>query len=278
MPTLRPAPAPVRPPAAHGGGASRPAGQPTSNGASCAVNGFAPGTQMQMADCFTAPIELGEEVWAADPETGEAGARPVTALIEGSGEKDLVTVSTESGSVVATAGHPFWSVSDAAWVDAGGLSVGDAVLEADGASSVVTEVSHERVVARVVNLTVAAIHTYFVVVGDAPTLVHNCGGDRRPFALGLGDHLDDFASRHGAETYKDLADPTQWQAGVLERLGDPTQRVLFNLDGVDNVMSAVQRAATGRGGATDWELLQVRVGGYRNVEFWKDGVPVESPF
>lgn len=103
-------------------------------------------------------------MWAADPVTGEAGARPVTALIEGSGEKDLVTVSTGSGSVVATAGHPFWSVSDAAWVDAGDLAVGDAVLEADGAASVVTEVSHERVVARVLNLTVAAIHTYFVVV------------------------------------------------------------------------------------------------------------------
>lgn len=79
-------------------------------------------------------------MWAADPESGEAGARPVTALIEGEGVKDLVTVSTGSGSVVATAGHPFWSVSDAAWVDAGDLSVGDAVLQADGATSVVTQV------------------------------------------------------------------------------------------------------------------------------------------
>ncbi|MEN9620465.1 MAG: hypothetical protein RL499_658, partial [Actinomycetota bacterium] len=57
-------------------------------------------------------VELGDEVWAADAETGEAGARPVTALIEGEGAKNLVTVSTASGSVVATAGHPFWSVSD----------------------------------------------------------------------------------------------------------------------------------------------------------------------
>ena len=96
-----------------------------------------------MADGSTEPIEqieIGDEVWAADPETGEAGARPVTALIEGEGVKDLVTVSTGSGSVVATVGHPFWSVSDAAWVDAGDLSVGDAVLQADGATSVVTQV------------------------------------------------------------------------------------------------------------------------------------------
>ncbi|MGV3733797.1 MAG: polymorphic toxin-type HINT domain-containing protein [Microcella sp.] len=117
------------------------------------------------------------QVWAADPETGEAGARPVTALIEGEGVKDLVTVSTASGSVVATAGHPFWSVSEAAWVDAGDLAVGDAVLEADGATSVVTAVSAVSRQATVHNLTVADLHTYFVVVGDAPTLVHNCGGD-----------------------------------------------------------------------------------------------------
>ena len=112
-------------------------------------------------------------MWAADPETGEAGARPVTALIEGEGVKDLVTVSTASGSVVATVGHPFWSVSDAAWVDAGDLSVGDAVLQADGATSVVTEVVEVSRPAVVHNLTVADLHTYFVVVGDAPTLVHN---------------------------------------------------------------------------------------------------------
>lgn len=135
----------------------------------------------------TEPIEqinLGDEVWAADPETGEAGARPVTALIEGEGVKDLVTVSTGSGSVVATAGHPFWSVSDAAWVDAGDLSVGDAVLEADGATSVVTAVSEASRQAVVHNLTVADLHTYFVVVGDAPTLVHNCGGSASSAFLG----------------------------------------------------------------------------------------------
>jgi hypothetical protein len=102
----------------------------------------------------------------------------VTALIEGEGVKDLVTVSTGSGSVVATAGHPFWSVSDAAWVDAGDLSVGDAVLQADGATSVVTAVVEVSRPAVVHNLTVAGLHTCFVVVGDAPTLVHNssCGG------------------------------------------------------------------------------------------------------
>jgi Restriction endonuclease fold toxin 7 len=37
----------------------------------------------------------------------------------------------------------------------------------------VSEVSRQAVVH---NLTVVDLHTYFVVLGDAPTLVHNCGG------------------------------------------------------------------------------------------------------
>jgi len=37
-------------------------------------------------------------------------------------------VSTGSGSVVATAGDPFRRVSDAAWIDAGDLAVGELCL------------------------------------------------------------------------------------------------------------------------------------------------------
>ena len=81
-----------------------------------------------------------------------------------------------SGSVAATAGHPFWSASEVSWVDAGDLDVGDAVLELDGSVSVVTATSEVTVQATVHNLTVADIHTYFVFVGDSPTLVDNCGG------------------------------------------------------------------------------------------------------
>jgi hypothetical protein len=60
-------------------------------------------------------------------------------------------------------------------------------------------------------------------------------------------------------------------------LEDPNQRVLFNLDGVD-VWPGVTRAAAGRGGATDWELLQIRSGNFPNLEFWQNGQRVGSPF
>lgn len=66
-------------------------------------------------------------------------------------------------------------------------------------------------------------------------------------------------------------------AGVPGKLSDPNQRVLFNLDGVD-VWPGVTRAASGRGGATDWELLQIRGGGFPSLEFWQGGARVGNPF
>lgn len=52
---------------------------------------------------------------------------------------------------------------------------------------------------------------------------------------------------------------------------------MFNVHDVD-VWAGATRAASGKGGATDWELLELKYGGFRNVEFYKGGVRVESPF
>ncbi|UJP39143.1 hypothetical protein [Cellulomonas palmilytica] len=105
----------------------------------------------------------------------------------------------------------------------------------------------------------------------------------KPFAMGIKDHLDDFALTHGADTWKSLpevgpdAPLGAWKDGVVRKLRDPGQRVLFNLDGVD-VWPGVSRAAAGRGGATDWELLQIREGSFPNLEFWQNGKCVGNPF
>jgi len=95
--------------------------------------------------------------------------------------------------------------------------------------------------------------------------------------MGIADHLDDFAKKHSADTWKDLANPINWKTGVLDKLSDPDQRVLFNLDDVD-VWTGVTRAASGKGGATDWEMLRIRNGSFPNLEFWQNGEQVRSPF
>ena len=103
--------------------------------------------------------------------------------------------------------------------------------------------------------------------------------DDKPFALGIDDHLDDFARRYDADTWKQFDDVENWQPQVLDKILDPNQKVLFNLDGVD-VWDGLSRSSAGRGGTTDWELLRVRENpqAWDTIDFIKDGVKVENPF
>lgn len=103
------------------------------------------------------------------------------------------------------------------------------------------------------------------------------GGGGKAFAMGIDQHLDDFAREHGATTWKQFANPEAWKSQVLQKLRDPNQRVLFNTKGVE-AWPGASRAAAGRGGATDWELLQIQQNKFPNLEFWKDGARVANPF
>ena len=148
--------------------------------AACRRNSFVPATLVLMADGATKAIEaieVGDWVWATDPETGETGPRQVIATIIGDGEKDLVDITIEGVKVTATDGHPFWVDDQGRWIEAEDLAIGDRVLLADGALLSVTGVRKWSAVQRVHNLTVAGIHTFYVVVDDSPVLVHNCGFD-----------------------------------------------------------------------------------------------------
>jgi hypothetical protein len=101
-------------------------------------------------------------------------------------------------------------------------------------------------------------------------------GAAQPLALGLKDAgLEQFAQARGAT----LATGENWQATVLEKLADPNTTVHFNLDEVD-VWQGVQRAASGRGGPTDWELLQIQQNPqyWDTLQFWKGGQPAPNPF
>jgi RHS repeat-associated protein len=150
------------------------------------ANSFVPDTPVLMADGTRKAIEdveVGDLVLATDPETGETTARPVTALITGEGSKDLVQITVDTdgaggaaeGVVIATDQHPFWVTDDGTWVDAEDLTAGDLLRTPDGDLVEVTGVRAFTTAARVHNLTVAGVHTYYVQAGAAELLVHNCG-------------------------------------------------------------------------------------------------------
>ncbi|WP_433307539.1 DNRLRE domain-containing protein [Actinoplanes sp. CA-030573] len=164
-----------------GGGAAAEdasAGRLTSTiGRDCVSNSFAPGTRVLMADGSTKPIEdvkVGDKVKAAAPEKNSTDAEPVTRTIAGTGGRDLVDVTTDAGHITATAGHPFWLPEAYAWVNAADPKAGDRVLTAAGDELRVVRTRHWRQHATVHNLTVRHIHTYYVLAGTTPVLVHNC--------------------------------------------------------------------------------------------------------
>ncbi|WP_330271351.1 polymorphic toxin-type HINT domain-containing protein [Lentzea sp. NBC_00516] len=149
-------------------------------------NSFVSGTRVLMADGSSKPIEeikLGDQVLAVDPEKGESGAKSVVRTIIGNGDKNLVDVAVDTDgdassaaeTITATDGHPFWLPAEQRWVKASELSSGKELLDSNGVQLSVTAVRAWTEKARVFNLTVEGIHTYHVLVGATPVLVHNCG-------------------------------------------------------------------------------------------------------
>ncbi|THA72953.1 sugar-binding protein [Streptomyces sp. A0958] len=166
------------------------AGKAGESSGSCSVaNSFVPGTKVVMADGSTKAIEdvkVGDKVLATDPETGRKTVETVTAEIKGEGLKHLVKVTVdtdgdrgdETASVTATDGHPFWVEALDAWIDATDLKAGEWLRTSAGTYVQITAVERWTAAGETVhNLTVRDTHTYYVLAGATPVLVHNTGGN-----------------------------------------------------------------------------------------------------
>ncbi|MFF4654445.1 polymorphic toxin-type HINT domain-containing protein [Streptomyces sp. NPDC001381] len=126
-------------------------------------------------------VEAGDEVAAADPDTGKRdGARSVTAEIVHH-DDDLVdvTIRTAEGrtsTIHATSTHPFWNDTRHTWTKAADLRIGDLLNTAADDHARVVAVTERPGSAYMYNLTVDDLHTYYVLAGKTPVLVHNSGG------------------------------------------------------------------------------------------------------
>ncbi|MFJ6459760.1 polymorphic toxin-type HINT domain-containing protein [Streptomyces sp. NPDC091387] len=145
---------------------------------------FLAGTGVLMADGTTKDIDkikIGDKVLATDPETGETKAERVTRTIVTENDKwfNELVVSTPDGDkkLTATYEHPFWSPSAKGWVPAGELTEGMTLLTAGGTTVRVADNRAYGSHARTYNLTIDDLHTYYVLAGETPVLVHNsnCG-------------------------------------------------------------------------------------------------------
>jgi hypothetical protein len=124
-------------------------------------------------------------VQATDPATSRTETRPVTALITGDGDKNLVEITVDTdwargnatGTATGTDGHPFWVDDHGGWINADNLRPGDGLRAPDGQTFKVVSARTYTQHRRAHNLTIDGIHTYYVVAGDTPLLSHNCPAD-----------------------------------------------------------------------------------------------------
>ncbi|MCT2278010.1 DNRLRE domain-containing protein [Micromonospora chalcea] len=154
-------------------------------------NSFTGETRVLMAGGKTKPIsevKVGDRVVATDPTTGRTEVRVVTALIIGTGVKKLVQVTVDvdgkqgdrTEKLTATDRHPFWVASEGRWVDAKDIRPGYVFETGDHRPATAVRTTESSEWETVYNLTVDGLHTYHVLAGDEPLLVHNCSGGVAP--------------------------------------------------------------------------------------------------
>ncbi|MEW1860705.1 ricin-type beta-trefoil lectin domain protein [Streptomyces sp. NPDC088194] len=192
---------------------------------------FSPDTPVLLAKGNTKPIgkiKKGDEVESADPTTGKhKGPREVQAVWINH-DKDLLDVTIEgtdgkAATLHTTSNHPFWDDTTHTWVPAGKLKPGDALNTATDTHATVLSTHATPGTANRWNLTVQQLHTYYVLAGGVPVLVHNTNvGCPNPIGnLGVSGRasysrlqtaLSNAASRSAAEVRASLS-PEQIAAG-----------------------------------------------------------------
>ncbi|WP_189922998.1 polymorphic toxin-type HINT domain-containing protein [Kitasatospora xanthocidica] len=154
------------------------------------AHSFLPGTQVLLADGTTRAIDNlqpGDQVTATDPETGTTQSKSVIRTIRTPDDEQFTDLtlqahdsSASSGateSLTSTQHHPFWDETTHRWTNASDLRAGDDVRTADGGTlTVLTVRNYNAAPQAAYDLTIADLHTYYVLAGATPVLVHNCQG------------------------------------------------------------------------------------------------------
>ncbi|MFI7408879.1 polymorphic toxin-type HINT domain-containing protein [Streptomyces sp. NPDC049627] len=229
-------------------------------------NSFTPDTKVLMADGTAKDIkdvDIGDKVLATDPETGETKVETVTAEIKGRGLKHLVRVTVDidgkeggkTASVTATDKHPFWVPELGEWIDATDLTAGELLRTDVGTQVQITAVERWSVLVTTVhNLTVSDLHTYYVLAGETPVLVHNSGGcipalrnwSSQRFQFGNQTFLLD---KKGMEHILTRHHPKMWDGSVKAQQSffDPKMSVADVQDAIGQVMRQNRDALVQRG-------------------------------
>lgn len=163
--------------------------------AGCVAHSFIPGTAVRLANGSSRPIskvKVGDTVLATDPQTGVTAPEKVQRVIVTRTDKDFTTLALDtvpvrgpphkthsdestSHTLTTTWHHPFWDATRHRWTDAHDLTAGTKLRTETGTTVTVTKVHNFHQHQTTYDLTVGDLHTYYVLAGATPVLVHNCG-------------------------------------------------------------------------------------------------------
>jgi len=167
---------------------------------------FSADTRVLLADGSTKKIgqlKVGDVVMATDPETGRQGPHKVTHLIIH--DDVLVPLTVDGKKVTTTKNHPFWNDTTHRWQPAGELGAGAKLLTPTGARATVDSLDFsEGYLGRAYNLTVSDLHTYYVLAGTTPVLVHNSSSWCITDAERIEDAADIAAGHANAKHARDF--------------------------------------------------------------------------
>jgi hypothetical protein len=205
----------------------------------CLRNSFAGATPVLLADGTGKPIQevaLGDLVLATDPRSGVTAARPVTEL-HANLDTELADVTVRDGAGVAavintTQHHAFWNDGTREWTDAARLRPGDSLRTPSGAPATVAAADSFSGSRTMYNLSVAGLHTYYVLAAGTPVLVHNTGGCK---PLGLGNTAGGTAKWADTNGYLHYMGEQGWKGPVKRAIDEGEIEIQFNLRAMNGV-------------------------------------------
>ena len=179
----------------------------------CMKDSFPAGTRVLLAGGTSKAIDaigVGDEVLATDPNAGTTRSAPVTATFSHPANQLLQLTLADGGQIRTTPGHRMY-VPGRGWTKASDLHAGDPLRTPAGATDDLIGVRPVNAPQRVWDLSVADLHTFYVLAGRTPVLVHNvnCPSYVDVYPNGLGiiadidrDGLVSFVIKANKETPK----------------------------------------------------------------------------
>lgn len=230
-----------------------------------AAHSFLADTPVRLASGAVRPIsqvKAGDTVLATDPQTGLSRPEKVLKVIVTHTDEDFTDLSLSGSTapsppqkLTTTWHHPFWDATHHKWTNAEELTPGTRLRGPDGSTVTVLAVRNYHRHAPTYDLTVADLHSYYVLAGQTPVLVHNSAcGPAAEKAHSTLDHIDQYGTHppgfKGGRTFRNLGRNGEEKLPELDSAGNQITYQEWDVNPyVKGVNRGAERLITGSDGS-----------------------------